>query len=81
MNREQPEPLFCAVGDEVEFIRAVVPTPWEGELVAAVSVGDRYKAIRLVGSGWDLERVRGSGPAELRLLNSQMKEYVKVAEE
>lgn len=28
--------------------------------------------------GWDLELLSGDGPVEVRLLNSQMGEYVKV---
>lgn len=77
----EPEPLFCEVGDEVEFVKAAVARDWEGELRTAIAVGDRYRAVGLVGRGWDLQRVSGNGPMELRLLNSKMKEYVKVADD
>ncbi len=78
LTPKQPEPLFCEVGDDVEFVKAVTTTSWEGEPTEEIAVGDRYKVVGLVGYGWDLQRVSGKGPVELRLLNSRMKEYVKL---
>ena len=34
-----------------------------------------YRVVGLVGSGWDLQRISGEGPTELRLLNSQMRAH------
>lgn len=78
MSRKEHEPLFCAVGDEVEFVKPAVTTPWKDEPSEQVAVGDRYKVVGLVGYGWDLQRVSGKGPVELRLINSKMKEHVKL---
>jgi hypothetical protein len=70
--------LFCEIGDEVEFVKAATTTPWENEPAEEVAVGDRYKVVGLVGYGWNLQRVSGKGPVELRLISSKMKEYVKL---
>ncbi len=43
-----------------------------------LKVGDRYKVIDLIGSGWDLVRVTGIGPEYLRIINSEMQKYVRV---
>lgn len=75
---KQPDPLFCEIGDQVEFIRAVKPAPTKDGTSTSIAAGSRYKVTRLVGSGWDLELLSGDGPVEVRLLNSQMGEYVKV---
>jgi len=72
------DPLFCNIGDVVEFHRGVLPQALEDEPCLVIGVGDRYEAVGFVGSGWDLKRVSGGGPAEIRLLNSQMSDYVKV---
>lgn len=81
LTPKEPEPLFCEIGSQVEFVKAVAPTHREGELTTTIAVGDRYRVARLVGFGWDLQRVSGKGPMEVRLLNSQMKEYVKIADD
>jgi hypothetical protein len=70
--------LFAPAGSIVEFTRDVETTPWPGEKAKTVRVGARYKLVRIVGAGWDLSRVQGNGPEELRLLDSQMGDYVKL---
>lgn len=71
--------LFCSVGDIVEFIVAITTTPWPGEEPTEVKVGSKYEIIDLVGEGWDLKRLSGDGPIELRILNSDMDRYVTIA--
>ncbi len=70
--------FFAPVGSIVEFTRDVETTPWPGEEANTVRAGARYKLVRIVGAGWDLSRVQGDGPEELRLLDSQIGDYVKL---
>ncbi len=72
------EKLFCSIGDIVRFITAIETTPWPGEEPISVSIGATYKVINLAGEGWDLKRISGKGPKELRILNSDMGKYVIV---
>jgi hypothetical protein len=69
--------FFAQVGLLVEFTRDVETTPWPGEEKTTIRMGARYELLRLVEAGWDLRRVQGDGPEELRLLDSQMGSYVK----
>lgn len=69
------KPLFCDVGDIVEFVRHINCGSFD-DCTESIAKGDRYKAVDLVGSGWDLERESGNGPKHLRILNSQMEDYV-----
>ena len=72
------EKLFCSLGDIIRIIAAIATTPWPGEKSITVEVGATYKVIDLVGEGWDLKRISGKGPDELRILNSEMGKYVTV---
>ena len=70
----------CKLGDLLEVIAPLDllgtmddPTP----SVVQVS-GQIYKASGLVDRGWDLTRVSGDGPDEIRILNSYVKRYFKV---
>jgi hypothetical protein len=71
--------LFCNVGDVVEFIAEITATtPPDGELPMRVPIGSQYETVGLVGYGWDLRRITGDGPDEVRVLNSDMPKYVRV---
>lgn len=70
----------CNLGDLLEVIAPLDllgtmddPTP---SVVQAS--GQIYKASGLVDRGWDLTRVSGDGPDEIRILNSYVKKYFKV---
>ncbi|HEY5927609.1 MAG TPA: hypothetical protein VIV11_38255 [Kofleriaceae bacterium] len=69
--------LFCRVGDVVEVTHDAATASIDGEAPRKIAAGSRYRAVALVEWGWDLERVAGDGPDELRILNSQMPRYVK----
>lgn len=74
-----PSTLFCKVGDLVEFALDIDAANFDGR-EGSVSRGDIYEAACLVGSGWDLKKLSGSGPEWLRLLNSEMPRYVRKLE-
>lgn len=76
MNDVEFPPLFCKLGDFVEFIHDI-ELPEDGH----VRAGDRYQTVGLIGFGWNLERRSGSGPEFLRIINSKMPEYVRVFED
>ena len=80
MGKRDLPPLFCRVGDLVEFTITTEVRDWEGASTNLVEAGACYEAIALVGWGWDLERRQGNGPQFIRLLNSQMPERVRVLE-
>jgi hypothetical protein len=70
-------PLFCKVGDVVEFKINVTTTSWDDgseEIVA----GARYEVVDLVGSGWNLRLLSGKGAKEVRLLNSDSYKYLLI---
>lgn len=69
---------FAPEGSIVEFKIEVSTNSWPGERASVVPKGSRYKLVRLVGFGWDLERVGSLGPDALRLLDSQMEGMVRV---
>jgi hypothetical protein len=69
---------FCAIGDVVEFVDDGTATSSSGTSSERVEKGATYRAVGLVGGGWDLECVAGSGPQELRLLNSEMAKRVRI---
>lgn len=77
MTQEILPPLFCKIGDTVEFTRDLYSEFWDDE-EKEVKIGDKYKTVNLIGSGWDLQKVTGEGPEYLRIINSEMKDYVKV---
>lgn len=70
----------CNLGDLLEVI---APLDLLGTMddpthsVLQVS-GQIYKASNLVDRGWDLTRVSGDGPDEIRILNRYVKKYFKV---
>lgn len=69
--------LFCEIGDSVAFIEDIEQSQFDdGSAIA--KKGDCYKVVDLVGSGWDLERISGDGPQYLRIINSDMKKYVRI---
>lgn len=72
------EKLFCSIGDTVRIRASVTTTPWPGEVAVEVEAGAAYEVIGLVGWGWDLRRLSGKGPDELRILNSDMHRYLTV---
>jgi len=67
MEKTRFDPLFCKVGDILEIKEEIVTTPWPGEISEVVEKGALYKAIGLVGFGWDLILVKGKGPTQLRI--------------
>ena len=81
MNRDVEPTPFCNPGDVVEFMAAVTTNPWPGERSERVEAGARYRAVALVGWGWDLEKVSGKGPYYLRVLNGDMPKQVSVVED
>jgi hypothetical protein len=70
--------LFCNVGDVVEFIVEVARTPPEVDAPVRIAIGSQYETVALIGWGWDLRRITGEGPDEIRILNSEMPTYVRV---
>ena len=70
------EPLFCKKGDILKFIKDLETNPWPDEEKKIISEGDCYQAQNVVGYGWDLEKVKGNGPKFVRILNSEMKNYL-----
>jgi hypothetical protein len=78
--KDTPTP-FCGIGDVVEFVVSGATNSWGDETAERFEAGARYRVVGLVGWGWDLERVSGVGPDELRILNSSMPEYVTLVEE
>jgi hypothetical protein len=80
MGKRDLPPLFCRVGDLVEFTITTEVRDWDGASTNLVEAGARYEAVALVGWGWDLELRQGHGPRYIRLLNSQMPERVRVIE-
>jgi hypothetical protein len=77
MTTQKNKKLFCQIGDMVEVIHTIETNPWSGEKAETISTGARYKAVALIGWGWDLELVKGNGPKEVRILNSEMGKFVK----
>jgi hypothetical protein len=71
----QAEKNNCKLGDLLEIKEDIETSPWEGEKAELVKKGSVYKTVNLVGAGWDLELVRGSGPRNLRILNSLIPQY------
>lgn len=70
----------CNLGDLLEVIAPLDllgtmddPTP---SVVQAS--GQIYKASGLIDRGWDLTRISGDGPDEIRILNSYVKDYFRV---
>jgi hypothetical protein len=76
LSNNPSQQLFCKVGDTLEFIREVILDSNE-----RVNIGDRYTVVNLIGSGWDLEKLSGEGSTFLRILNSEMKDYVILCNE
>lgn len=77
MKQKTMQPLFCKIGDTVEFICDLYSESWDKD-EEKIKPGDKFKIVDLIGSGWDLQRVTGSGPEYLRIINSEIKNYVKV---
>jgi hypothetical protein len=78
-DEPHPEPTpFCRVGDIVELTTSGTTNPWPGEVEERFEAGARYRAVDLIGWGWDLEKVSGAGPDYLRIINSDMPRYVTV---
>lgn len=69
---------FCEIGDVVEFVMEVTTTPVDEKAAERIAPGARYITVALVGAGWDLRRVLGQGPDEIRILDSQMHKYVRL---
>jgi hypothetical protein len=74
-------PLSCEVGDLVELLISGMATPWPDQTAERFEAGARYRVGGLVGWGWDLEKVSGVGPDQLRILNSLMPESVAIVDE
>ncbi len=73
--------LFCSIGNVVEFVRDVKETSSVSRRsVDAICHGARYRVTGLVGNGWDLERLSGSGPTTIRVSNADMDKLMKVVE-
>ncbi|HRH41861.1 MAG TPA: hypothetical protein PKY82_09475 [Pyrinomonadaceae bacterium] len=68
---EKPK-LFCEIGDKLKFIVEINSQN--------IKKGDVYKTIDLIGYGWDLERMEGNGTQQIRILNSEIKNYVTILE-
>jgi hypothetical protein len=69
---------FCKVGDIVEFVIDVTPAPPDGKEPISITAGARYVATSIVEAGWDLRRVAGEGPDEVRILDSQISKYTRL---
>lgn len=70
----------CNLGDLLEVIAPLdllgtMDDPTQSVVKAS---GQIYKASGLVDRGWDLTRVSGDGPDEVRILNSYVKNYFRV---
>lgn len=77
--RKNLPPLFCNVGERVKFTKDLYSESWN-EADGGIKEGDTYKIIDLVGFGWDLERIISKGPMYLRILNSEIQNYVVIVE-
>jgi hypothetical protein len=78
MSDRRPPALFCKRGDLVEFITEAVANPRHDEPPLTIPKGARYRVVDLIEFGWDLRRETGTGPHEVRIMNSQMPLYVVV---
>ena len=70
----------CALGDLLEVIAPLdlIGTMDDPTPSVIQASGQIYKASGLVGRGWDLVRISGNGPDEIRILNRYVKKYFKV---
>jgi hypothetical protein len=71
-------PLFCSIGDLIEFVDEIPITALDGNLLQPIKRGDRYRASELIGWGWNLDRVVGEGPESVRMLNSHLFERARI---
>jgi hypothetical protein len=63
------------VGDLLR-VRVATPTsPWPGEDGDVVQVGALYRVVGQMEHGLELALVEGSGPAEVRVLESQVDRF------
>ena len=77
MTSKDDQNLFCRIGDVVEITHAIKTNPWPDAKSQTIPSGTRYKAVALTGYGWDLKLIKGNGPEEVRILNSEMHKYLK----
>ncbi|MBX7174094.1 MAG: hypothetical protein K1X72_24190 [Pyrinomonadaceae bacterium] len=70
-NMEKPK-LVCKIGDKLKFIVEINSQN--------IKKGDIYKTIDLNNYGWDLERIEGNGTQLIRILNSEIGNYVTILE-
>lgn len=68
----------CKVGDILEFINDVTTHSWDKDHEEVAKKGDRYKVQGQVENGFDLVKISGEGPEEIRILNSLIPTYLKV---
>ena len=71
--------LYCRVGDTVEITKKIEtnPAPNKGN-PEQIEKGTIYQVADLIGLGWDLELVKGSGPKLIRIMNSSMPSLAKI---
>lgn len=69
-----PATLVCEVGDTLVAVRRA-PMNHPRDLTE----GDTYRVVGRVYYGWDLQLISGDGPPEVRMLNSQILDYFRIA--
>ncbi len=57
----------------------IMTNPWPGESAAPVQAGTIYKLVGQVEHALDLELQTGTGPATLRVLESQAEQFFLLA--
>ena len=79
------EDLVCKIGDVLKLMRDVdIVDDGENDMADDapfthyVASGQLYKAADRKGAGWDLVRIDGDGPPNIRVLNGSILHYFEV---
>lgn len=79
MNDDYRSRLFCDIGDTVVVTSRAEFCDDESDTGRSFAeAGTIYKVVGLVEWGWDLIRESGTGPKQIRVLNSTMPSIMKV---
>ena len=77
------EDLVCRLGDHLKLIadfegrqHEIDETP--GPMTYTKAAGQLYRVDDRKGAGWDLVRISGDGPDEVRVLNGDVFDYFEI---
>ena len=75
---------YCEIGGVLEVKGEMIIDHFDGSPPSVFSPGDRYKIVALDDHEspawicWDLEKLRGTGPEEYRVLNNNVLTEFKI---